>query len=97
MKDVQCYEIFGGIVLKNHAFSFCVWCRYKSSDAISVRIKVCFYKSVRKVSVLKLTENFTFHGINNPIIEYQTGIFMYKAFYMKLPRNLPKTVFIKET
>ena len=22
MKDVQCYELFGGIVLKNHAFSF---------------------------------------------------------------------------
>ena len=22
MKDVQCYEIFGGIALKNHAFSF---------------------------------------------------------------------------
>ena len=22
MKDVQCYEFFGGIALKNHAFSF---------------------------------------------------------------------------
>ena len=22
MKDVQCYELFGGITLKNHAFSF---------------------------------------------------------------------------
>ena len=22
MKDVQCYELFGGIELKNHAFSF---------------------------------------------------------------------------
>ena len=22
MKDVQCYELFGGISLKNHAFSF---------------------------------------------------------------------------
>ena len=22
MKGVQCYEIFGGIALKNHAFSF---------------------------------------------------------------------------
>ena len=22
MKDVQCYELFGGIALKNHAFSF---------------------------------------------------------------------------
>ena len=25
MKDVQCYELFGGIALKNHAFSFFVW------------------------------------------------------------------------
>ena len=24
MKDVQFYELFGGIALKNHAFSFCV-------------------------------------------------------------------------
>ena len=22
MRDVQCYELFGGIALKNHAFSF---------------------------------------------------------------------------
>ena len=22
MKDVQCYELFGGIALRNHAFSF---------------------------------------------------------------------------
>ena len=22
MKDVQCYKLFGGIALKNHAFSF---------------------------------------------------------------------------
>ena len=24
MKDVQCYELFGGIALKNHAFSLSV-------------------------------------------------------------------------
>ena len=24
MKDVQCYELFGGIALKNHAFSFSI-------------------------------------------------------------------------
>ena len=22
MKDIQCYELFGGIAIKNHAFSF---------------------------------------------------------------------------
>ena len=26
MKDVQCYELFGGIALKNHAFSFFFTC-----------------------------------------------------------------------
>ena len=25
MKDVQCYELFGGIALKNHAFSFFIF------------------------------------------------------------------------
>ena len=25
MKDVQCYELFGGIALKNHAFSFYIF------------------------------------------------------------------------
>ena len=24
MKGVQCYELFGGIALKNHTFSFCM-------------------------------------------------------------------------
>ena len=27
MKDVQCYELFGGIALKNHAFSFFFLCQ----------------------------------------------------------------------
>ena len=26
MKDVQCYDLFGGIALKNHAFSFSFVC-----------------------------------------------------------------------
>ena len=25
MKGVQCYELFGGIALKNHTFSFFMW------------------------------------------------------------------------
>ena len=28
MKDVQCYELFGGIALKNHAFSFHLYVPY---------------------------------------------------------------------
>ena len=30
MKDAQCYELFGGIALKNHAFSFSCQTAYKS-------------------------------------------------------------------
>ena len=33
MKDVQCYELFGGIALKNHEFSFSKWNNvYVSND-----------------------------------------------------------------
>ena len=32
MKDVQCYELFGGIALKNHAFSFFIFTVYDQSD-----------------------------------------------------------------
>ena len=30
MKGVQCYELFGGIALKNHAFQFSFSIRHKS-------------------------------------------------------------------
>ena len=33
MKDVQCYELFGGIALKNHAFSF-AFSSGKGSDVV---------------------------------------------------------------
>ena len=29
VKDVQCYELFGGIALKNHAFSFLVFSSFR--------------------------------------------------------------------
>ena len=34
MKGVQCYELFGGIALKNHAFSFLYLLAIKSSYLI---------------------------------------------------------------
>ena len=41
MKGVQCYELFGGIALKNHAFfffSFSLWANY--SRCLSERLSV---------------------------------------------------------
>ena len=40
MKDVQCYELFGGIALKNHAFSF-----HFSFNAYDIYIYMYIYKS----------------------------------------------------
>ena len=49
MKGVQCYELFGGIALKNHVFSFSFFFIYKSikmlinninnQDAINLTLK----------------------------------------------------------
>ena len=36
VKDVQCYELFGGIALKNHAFSFFF---YSSSNCFSLLLR----------------------------------------------------------
>ena len=45
MKDVQCYELFGGIALKNHAFSYFIFI-YQSAKShmciwICVHVDVC--------------------------------------------------------
>ena len=34
MKGVQCYELFGGIALKNHAFSFFIFGERKTIQSI---------------------------------------------------------------
>ena len=39
MKDVQCYELFGGIALKNHACSFFFIFNYDAPVNL-VRIKI---------------------------------------------------------
>ena len=38
MKDVQCYELFGGIALKNHAFSFSLLRKRKMKTYSDVRL-----------------------------------------------------------
>ena len=37
MKGVQCYELFGGIALNNHAFSFTTMCTSNASGQIDHR------------------------------------------------------------
>ena len=44
MKDVQCYELFGGIALKNHAFSFFMYVHeYRLHIMTYVSYEVCMY------------------------------------------------------
>ena len=35
MKGVQCYELFGGIALKNHAFSFFIFIKDMLEDVVN--------------------------------------------------------------
>ena len=41
VKDVQCYELFGGIALKNHAFSFSMYIVVILSDFIYANVSLC--------------------------------------------------------
>ena len=34
MKGVQCYELFGGIALKNHTFSFSFLCSFNKENPL---------------------------------------------------------------
>ena len=46
MKDVQCYELFGGIALKNHAFSFSFSIATVNAWGLSVMMTNSVYISV---------------------------------------------------
>ena len=41
MKDVQCYELFGGIALKNHAFFFFIFI-YIEIGHLSILMAIIF-------------------------------------------------------
>ena len=43
MKGVQCYELFGGIALKNHAFSFFISYFQDCVTKIMIRSSSCFF------------------------------------------------------
>ena len=51
MKDVQCYELFGGIALKNHAFSF----HFQSNLQLDKHIITICAKASRTVENIKQT------------------------------------------
>ena len=46
MKGVQCYELFGGIALKNHTFSFFSFSKdhFPSKCSIECIISQCIYR-----------------------------------------------------
>ena len=47
MKDVQCYELFGGIALKNHAFSFHLYVMLFAILRLSVFVLLCVFMLLR--------------------------------------------------
>ena len=72
MKDVQCYELFGGIALKNHAFSFFIIrqnINELSNKFILGEIKICFM----------LTTRTTFYA-RFPMISNSTNIYTLVLF-----------------
>ena len=46
VKDAQCYELFGGIALKNHAFSFISLCMLRMKRLPPVPSLVVFHSFV---------------------------------------------------
>ena len=46
MKGVQCYELFGGIALKNHTFSFSFFSRSFYVYITVLTFNLCYYRSL---------------------------------------------------
>ena len=44
MKDVQCYELFGGIALKNHAFSIYINDLQRESDFLFQKVSLAILR-----------------------------------------------------
>ena len=78
MKGVQCYELFGGIALKIHTFSFfyifILPVLLKQKKAIRIIARAKYHDHTEKL----------FHNMKlltvNQIIELQSLTFMYNAF-----------------
>ena len=52
MKGVQCYELFGGIALKNHAFSFFIDSHFVLSHSFSDDLQLRMPDPLDKISEL---------------------------------------------
>ena len=46
MKGVQCYELFGGIALKNHAFSFFSFLQLEFQSIFTMMCLVCQFSGI---------------------------------------------------
>ena len=71
MKGVQCYELFGGIALKNHTFSFSPINKPKSEK---VKVVSDLFLSIDKgnISVLALLDfSSAFDTIDHPILVHR--------------------------
>ena len=57
MKGVQCYELFGGIALKNHAFSF-FFRRFLTSTATAILVSAfVLSRTIRPISLKGIVKN----------------------------------------
>ena len=61
MKDVQCYELFGGIALKNHVFSFSFFFHIYNVTFMKSKVK-SLYKLIIKKLTVNLSSWLTFFG-----------------------------------
>ena len=70
MKDVQCYEIFGGIALKNHASSFhFIFIPTQQTEGINTftlkyRINSIHFHVTKHILPLILANSFCFHALS---------------------------------
>ena len=66
MKGVQCYEVYGGMTLKNHAFSsFNIYiCNLRPLDVVQLNISgvSCLHQE-RTNKAIHMTENVSLHTI----------------------------------
>ena len=60
MKGVQCYELFGGIALKNHAFSF--------SYADALCISTTYIRKIDLLHLIFFLTQFTDIKINKNVL-----------------------------
>ena len=87
VKDVQCYELFGGIALKNHAFSFLILLL-----VISARCSACWNSSgivftfCKTTSVLCLSTLWVSASFSPSIIIYSS------SFHISLTMRLTQII-----